>query len=75
VRLCYTPTGVDLEITDDGAWRPARSVVGTAAGGHGLAGMIQRAASYSGHVEAGPLPGRGWRVQARLRFDDREGVG
>jgi signal transduction histidine kinase len=50
-------------------------VVGTAAGGHGLAGMLQRAASYGGHVEAGPRLGGGWRVQARLRFDDREGIG
>ena len=75
VRLGYTATGVDLDVTDDGAGRPARPAAGTAAGGHGLAGMVQRAASYGGHVEAGPRPGTGWRVQARLRFDDREGVG
>jgi signal transduction histidine kinase len=73
VRLCCTPTSVDLEITDDGAGRPALPVAGTAAGGHGLAGMIQRAASYGGHVEAGPHPGTGWRVRAQLRFDDKDG--
>ena len=75
VRLCYTAAGVELEVTDDGAGRPARAVAGTAAGGHGLAGMIERAASYGGQVEAGPRPGVGWRVRARLRFDGHEGAG
>jgi signal transduction histidine kinase len=75
VRLCYTTAGVDLEVTDDGARRPARPAAGAAAGGHGLAGMIERAASYGGEVEAGPCPGTGWRVRAHLRFDDHEGVG
>jgi signal transduction histidine kinase len=75
VRLRYTAAGVDLEVTDDGTGRPARPVAGTAAGGHGLAGMMERAASYGGEVQAGPRPGTGWRVWARLRFDDREGVG
>jgi len=73
VRLGYTPSGVDLEVTDDGAGRPARAAAGAAAGGHGLAGMLQRAASYGGHVEAGPRPGTGWRVRASLRFDDGDG--
>jgi signal transduction histidine kinase len=73
VRLGYTPTSVDLEVSDDGAGRPARSVAGTAGGGQGLAGMRQRATSYGGHVEAGPQPGTGWRVCAQLRFDDRDG--
>ena len=41
----------------------------------GLAGMIERATSYGGHLEAGPCPGTGWRVWARLRFDDHEGAG
>jgi signal transduction histidine kinase len=75
VRLRYTVAGVDVEVTDDGAGRPARLAPGTAAGGHGLAGMIERAASYGGEVQAGPCPPTGWRVRARLRFDDRAGVG
>jgi signal transduction histidine kinase len=65
VRLSYTPDGVDLEVTDDGSGAPA--VVSPPAG-HGLTGMIERAASYGGHVHAGPLPGRGWRVHAHLPF-------
>jgi signal transduction histidine kinase len=74
VRLRYTAAGVDLEVTDDGARRPAQPArAGLAAGGHGLAGMIERAAFYGGHLEAGPRPGTGWRVCAQLRFDDRDG--
>jgi signal transduction histidine kinase len=75
VWLRYTAAGVDLEVTDDGAGRPARPAPGAVAGGHGLAGMIERAASYGGEVQAGPCRGTGWRVRARLRFDDRAGVG
>jgi signal transduction histidine kinase len=75
VRLRYTAAGVDLEVTDDGAGRPARPAADTVAGGHGLAGMIERATSYGGEVQAGPCPGTGWRVRVRLRFDDREGIG
>jgi signal transduction histidine kinase len=75
VRLCYTAAGVELEVTDDGAGRPARAVAGTAAGGHGLAGMVERATSYGGEVQAGPRPGVGWRVRARLRFDEHAEAG
>ena len=35
-------------------------------GGHGLAGMRERAASVGGTVETGPAYGGGFRVAARL---------
>ncbi len=69
VRLCYTPTGVDLEVTDDGSRRSAAARPAPTTG-HGLGGMAERAAGYGGRVEAGPLPGAGWRVSARLRFEE-----
>jgi signal transduction histidine kinase len=38
-------------------------------GGHGIAGMRERAALFAGHVTAGPAPGGGWRIHATLRPD------
>jgi signal transduction histidine kinase len=67
IRLSYTPSLVDIEVTDDGAHRPSTSSMV----GRGLAGMRERVAPYGGRVEAGPLPGAGWRVSARLRLDQR----
>jgi signal transduction histidine kinase len=61
VRLCYSPTGMDLEVTDNGALRPADAKTG-----HGLAGMSERAAAFGGWVDAGPLPVQGWRVRAHM---------
>ncbi|WP_347586006.1 histidine kinase [Acrocarpospora sp. B8E8] len=72
VRLSYTATGADLEVTDGSTRRPVPSAIGRPPAGHGLAGMSERVASYGGHIEAGPRPGGGWRVRASLRFDDGE---
>jgi signal transduction histidine kinase len=71
VRLRYRDDGADLEISDDGAYRPAASAP---ADGHGLTGMTERAAAYGGHLEAGPRAGGGWRVRVSLRFDDGGGT-
>ncbi|TDD22696.1 sensor histidine kinase [Nonomuraea diastatica] len=70
IRLSYTVSGADLEIVDDGRGAPVPAVAGPAPGGHGLAGMAERAAAYGGRIEAGPLPDGGWRVRTRLRFSD-----
>jgi signal transduction histidine kinase len=52
---------VTIEVTDDGAGRsPGRAT------GHGLAGMRERAAVFGGELHAGPLPGGGFSVRARL---------
>jgi signal transduction histidine kinase len=67
ISLRYTADGVDLEVADTGTGPAA----GTSHGGHGLAGMAERAASYGGQVQAGPRTGgTGWRVRTRLRFAD-----
>jgi signal transduction histidine kinase len=68
VRLLYRDGGVDLEVTDDGAQLPGAQAW---SGGHGVAGMVERAKAYGGDVDAGPRTGEpGWRVRARLRFDE-----
>jgi signal transduction histidine kinase len=61
VTLRYEPDGLVVEVTDDGlASPPADSA------GHGLAGMRERIGMYGGTVQAGPLPGGGFGVLARL---------
>jgi len=40
--------------------------VGPAPGGHGISGMGERVGLYGGELEAGPRPGRGFRVAARF---------
>lgn len=59
---------IDVVITDDGAGR-ARALVpadGPLPGGNGVIGMRERAHVYGGSLDAGPVPGGGWRVRARL---------
>jgi signal transduction histidine kinase len=61
VALRYEPDGLVVEVTDDGLGGGASD-----SGGHGLAGMRERIAMYGGTVTAGPLPGGGFGVTARL---------
>jgi signal transduction histidine kinase len=61
VRIRYAPDTVDIEVVDDG-----RGAGTGRADGHGIAGMRERAALYGGSLDAGPLPGGGFRVAARL---------
>jgi signal transduction histidine kinase len=62
VRLRYAPDAVEIVVADDGAGGAA---TGEAAG-HGLTGMRERATLYGGSVQAGPRPGGGYQVAARL---------
>jgi signal transduction histidine kinase len=67
VHIRYAPAAVDIEVTDDGRGgrAPGRG------DGHGIVGMRERAALYGGSLEAGPLPGGGFRVAASLPVDER----
>jgi signal transduction histidine kinase len=66
VRVRCQGAGVDVEIVDDGGRRAAVAADGRSSGGHGLTGMIERAATYGGHVTAGPGHAGGWQVQVHL---------
>jgi signal transduction histidine kinase len=68
VELAYAGDGLHLEVTDDG-----RGAAATTDGdGHGLAGMRERLAMYSGRVDAGPTAGGGWRVAIDLPYPNGE---
>jgi signal transduction histidine kinase len=54
---------VTIEVTDNGTAAPAPLAK---ADGHGLTGMRERAAVFGGELRAGPRPGGGFAVLARL---------
>jgi signal transduction histidine kinase len=64
VRLTYGPDHLDIEIVDDG--HGGGGTDSSLGSGNGLTGMRERAESVGGTFEAGPRPGFGWQVQARL---------
>jgi signal transduction histidine kinase len=64
VTIRHEPDAVRVEVVDDG--RGAASTVDAERGGHGIAGMAERAATVGGDLIAGPRPGGGFGVVARL---------
>jgi signal transduction histidine kinase len=70
VRVGIGHDGVRIRVTDTGRdpWAgTARLADGDGeTGGHGIAGMRERAAIFGGTLEAGPLPGGGFQVAAFL---------
>jgi signal transduction histidine kinase len=67
IVLRYGRGVLDVEVTDDGAGVPAGDDgAGDADGGHGLAGMAERVSALGGSLRAGPRPGGGFEVIARL---------
>jgi signal transduction histidine kinase len=69
VSLSYTEHDLEIEIADDGLGSPANGAAPNS-GGHGLPGMRERAATVGGSLQAGPVPGGGFRVFARLPIRD-----
>ncbi|HEX5627004.1 MAG TPA: histidine kinase [Actinomycetota bacterium] len=63
VVVRYEPDAVELEIGDHGPGPPEAS---QASGGHGLIGMRERVQLFGGQLVAGPRPGGGFLVRARL---------
>jgi signal transduction histidine kinase len=88
VRIRYAADAVDLEVVDDGVGsangrrepdsdrQKRRSGRSGRSAGHGILGMRERAALYGGTLDAGPLPGGGFRVAAHLPVEpsDRGGL-
>ena len=69
----YSPGAVAVEIADDG-----RAGADEAPGdgtGHGLIGMRERVAVFGGELTAGPVPGGGYRMAARLPYAAATGAG
>lgn len=66
VAVVYRASSVDLEVRDDGRAVTERR---PPPGGHGLVGMAERVALYGGELQAGPDPGGGFRVRARLPLE------
>ncbi|MGC5306934.1 sensor histidine kinase [Micromonospora zamorensis] len=67
VRVDYRADEVTVEVTDEGTGvrRGGTDPVDDESG-HGLAGMRERVAALGGRLAAGPRPGGGFRVYARL---------
>jgi signal transduction histidine kinase len=63
ITLTYGPDDLELRVNDDGRGRPG---AGHADGGQGIVGMRERAALLGGELVAGPRPGGGFDVRARL---------
>jgi len=83
VTLEYRDPDISVRVTDDGHAATPVPVPGggngndhvhgngraatVPGGGHGVAGMAERAAAFGGTLDAGPGPSGGWEVRATLR--------
>lgn len=63
VIVRYRDGAVELLVSDDGRGLSDGSAE---SGGHGLVGMRERVSVYGGELEAGPKPGGGYALRARL---------
>jgi signal transduction histidine kinase len=66
VSVDYRDGSLLLEVADAGRPIPAVGPVAVPGSGRGLLGLRERVAVYGGDVDAGPQPGGGWRVRARI---------
>ena len=82
VRLAFADPDVSVRVRDNGVAGPSvgpdaahhssgyasgQANTPVPSGGHGLAGMAERATAFGGTLTAGPRPTGGWEVEARLR--------
>lgn len=67
VRIAYDDDVLTVVVADDG--RGVGLDADPDGAGHGLPGMRERVTVYGGDLDAGPHPGGGFRVRARLPLD------
>jgi signal transduction histidine kinase len=67
VSLRHDAAALVVQVEDSGPVAPRAS---DGVGGHGLLGIRERVALFGGVVEAGPLPGGGFRLSARFPLPD-----
>jgi signal transduction histidine kinase len=67
IRVGYGERDLTVQVEDDGNGSGQGS---TSGGGNGIPGMRERASALGGELEAGPRPGGGFEVRARLPLND-----
>jgi signal transduction histidine kinase len=71
VEIRYEPGALELVVADNGIGVDARFDTSLPAGsGHGLRGMVERAAALGGWLKAGPQPSGGFLIEARLPTEE-----
>jgi signal transduction histidine kinase len=73
VRLEYRPRDLLITVSDDGPPPGAAPATAPGSGGRGLIGLRERIAVYGGELDAGPRPGGGWRLTARIPLEPAAG--
>ena len=79
VRLDYGPRDLLITVSDDGPPPGSGPPVapprpGSGSGRRGLIGLRERIAVYGGELDAGPRPGGGWRLAARIPLEPATAV-
>jgi signal transduction histidine kinase len=69
VRMTYGDRDLLVQVEDDGR---GAVLLADGSGGSGLPGMRERAMALGGEFSAGPRPGGGFRVRARLPLEEAE---
>jgi signal transduction histidine kinase len=72
VELAVTAQSVRVVVEDDGGTPgegPSQAALSSGSE-HGIVGMRERVAAFGGSLEAGPLPGRGFRISTALPLSE-----